>query len=106
MHALSNAYSRKLSSNLSLNESISQADTGFSERGCVGCRGCRYFILGYFVVGQIMRCADKIPMDKTPVKIVIEDKMLTILWDWEDKMLMLSKHLTYHTDDQVNRKSL
>ena len=35
--------------------------------GGVGCRGCRYFILGHFIAGHTMRrFADKIPVDKTP----------------------------------------
>ena len=44
----------------------------------------------------------KMPGDKMPVKIPGEDKMLAILWDREDKMSILSKHLIYHTDGQVN----
>ena len=52
-----------------------------------------------------MRCTDKIPVDKMPVRIAGEDKMLAILWDREGKMLIVSKHFIYHTDGQVNRKS-
>ena len=59
-------------------------------------------MLGHFVSGHIMRCMDKMLMDKTPVKIAMEDKMLTILWDREGKMLILSKHFIYRTDGQVN----
>ena len=64
-------------------------------------------MLGHFIAGQIMRCtdktpADKMPVDKTPVKIPGQDKKLSILWNREDKMLILSKHLLYHTDGQVN----
>ena len=52
----------------------SEADTGFPERGGVGCSGYGYFILGLSVVGQIMQCTDKMSVDKilgdqTPVKI-------------------------------------
>ena len=51
-----------------------EADTGFPERGGVGCRGYGYFILGLSVVGHITRCMDKMSVDKilgdqTPVKI-------------------------------------
>ena len=70
---------------------------------------CRYgyFILGHFIVGQIMRCKDKTPVDKmlvdkTPIKIAGEDKTLAILWDRKDKMPILSKHSLYRTDSQVN----
>ena len=54
--------------------SYSEADTGFPERGGVGCRGYGYFILGLSVVGHITRCTDKMSVDKilgdqTPVKI-------------------------------------
>ena len=48
---------------------LSEADTGFRERGGVGCRGYGYFILGHFVAGHITRCMDNILGDKTPVKI-------------------------------------
>ena len=70
-------------------QSKAEANTGFSERGAG--RGYGYFILGHFVVGQIMRCtdktqADKVLVDKTPVKIDGEDKTLAILWDRKDKM--------------------
>ena len=41
----------------------SDADTGFRERGGVGCRGYRYFILGHFVAGHITRCMDNILLD-------------------------------------------
>ena len=30
-----------------------EADTRFSEKGGVGCSGHGYFILGYFIVGQM-----------------------------------------------------
>ena len=45
------------------------------------CHACRYFILGHFVVGHIMRytdkmSADKILGDKMPVKIARGDKIL------------------------------
>ena len=51
-----------------------EADTGFPERGGVGCRGYGYFILGLSVVGHITRCTDKMSVDKIlgdqmPVKI-------------------------------------
>ena len=36
----------------------SEADTGFPERGDVGCRGYGYFILGHFVAGHIEQCMD------------------------------------------------
>ena len=54
------------------------------------CRRYGYFILGHFVVGHIMRCADKmltdkIPVDKTLVKIAREDKILAILLDGRTK---------------------
>ena len=45
---------------------------------------------------------DKMPLEKTPVKIAGEDKTLAILWDRKDKIPILSKHLLYHTDGQVN----
>ena len=45
----------------------------FPKGGGVGCRGYGYFILGLSVVGHIMRCTDKMSVDKilgdqTPVK--------------------------------------
>ena len=46
------------------------------------------------------------PVDKTPVKIAREGKMLAILWVREDKMPILSEHVKYCTEDQVNWKSL
>ena len=42
------------------------------------------------------------PVDKTPVKIASEGKMLAILWVREDKMPILSEHVKYCTDTQVN----
>ena len=48
-----------------------------------------------------MQCMDKIQVAKMPVKIEKEDKMLAILWDRADKMPILSKHFTYHTNGQV-----
>ena len=62
---------------------------------------------GYFVAGHITWCtdkmsADKILGDKTPVNIAWGDKMLAILRDKEGKMPILSKHLIYDTDGQVN----
>ena len=39
---------------------------------------------------------------QTKCQIAREDKMLAILWDREDKMLIVTKHLIYHTDGQVN----
>ena len=80
----------------------SEADTGFPERGGVGCRGYGYFILGHFVVGHIVRCTDKILGDKMPVEIARGNKMPAILWDREGKMPILSKHIIFDTDDQVN----
>ena len=80
----------------------SEADTGFRERGGVGCHGYGYFILGHFVAGHITRCMDNILGDKTSVKIARGDKMLAILWNREAKMPILSKHFIYDTDDQVN----
>ena len=49
----------------------------------MGCCGYGYFILGHFVAGHIMRCTDKMSVDKilgdkSPVKIAREDKMLCI----------------------------
>ena len=85
---------------------MSEADTGFRERGGVGCRRHGYIIPGYFVAGHIARCMDNILGDKTPVEIARGDKMLAILWNSEAKMPILSKHYIYDTDDQVNRKSL
>ena len=61
-----------------------------------------YFILGHFAAGHIMWCTDKLLVNKTPVKITKEDKMLTILWHGEGKMPILSKHSIYCTDGQVN----
>ena len=87
---------------------LTEADTGFSERGGVGCRGYGYFILGLSVVGHITRCTDKMTVDKilgdqTPVKIARGgDKMLSILWDREGKMPILTKHFTFDTDGQAN----
>ena len=86
-----------------------EADTGVSKSGGVGCHGYGYFTLKLFVAGQ--RCmdktlADKMRVDKTPVKIAGEDKMQAILWDRKDKMPILSKHLLYLTDGQVSRKRL
>ena len=83
-----------------------EADTGFSERGAVGCRGYGYFILGHFVAGHIMRCmdemwVDKILRDKTPVKLAREDKKLAILWNSEGKMPIVSKYFICHTHGQV-----
>ena len=57
--------------------------------------GNGYFMLGHFVAGHIMRCTDKMSVDKilgdkTPVKIAKGDKMLAILRDKEGKMPMLS----------------
>ena len=59
---------------LSYAMTYTEADTGFPERGGVGCRGYGYFILGLSVVGHITRCTDKMSVDKilgdqTPVKI-------------------------------------
>ena len=59
---------------VNLEECIPEADTGFPEKGGVGCRGYGYFILGLSVVGYITRCTDKMSVDKilgdqTPVKI-------------------------------------
>ena len=73
--------------------------------GC--CHGYGNFILGHFVKGQIMQCMDKTPadkmlVDKTPIKISGEDKTLAILWDRKDKMPILSKHLLYRTVGPVN----
>ena len=89
-----------------------EADTGFPERGGVGCRGYGYFILGLSVVGHITRCTDKMSVDKilgdqTPVKIARGgggggDKMLSILWDREGKMPILTKHFILDTDGQAN----
>ena len=83
---------------------LAEADTGFPERGGggVGCRGYGYFILGHFVVGHIVRCTDKILGDKMPVEIARGNKMPAILWDREGKMPILSKHIIFDTDDQVN----
>ena len=86
---------------------ITEADTGFPERGGVSCRGYRYFILGHFIAGHIMQCmdkmsADKILGDKTPVKIARGDKILAIFWDREGKMPVLTKHFIYNTDGHVN----
>ena len=69
--------------------------------------GIGSFMLGHFEAGHITRCtdkmwADKILGDKTPVKIARGDKMLPILRDKEGKMPILSKHLIYDTDGQVN----
>ena len=82
--------------------SSTEADTGFRERGGVGCRGYGYFILGNFVAGHMTRCLDNMLGDKTPVKIARGDKMPAILWNREAKMPILSKHFTYDSDDQVN----
>ena len=77
----------------------------------MGCRGYGYFILGLSVVGHITRCTDKMSVDKilgdqTPVKITRGggggDKMLSILWDREGKMPILTKHFIFDTDGQVN----
>ena len=87
---------------------LPEADTGFPERGGVGCRGYGYFILGLSVVGHITRCTDKMSVDKilgdqTPVKIARGgDKMLSILWDREGKMPILTKHFIFDTDGQAN----
>ena len=45
---------------------LSEAGTGFSERGGggLGCQGYGYFILKHFVIGQIMWCTDKNLADK------------------------------------------
>ena len=45
----------------------SEADTGFSERGSVGCPGMNIEYLGNFVAGHIMQYADKMPAYKMPV---------------------------------------
>ena len=86
-----------------------EADTGFPERGGVGCSGYGYFILGQFVAGHITQCTDKMSADKTlgdktPVKMpgVGDDKMMAILCDREGKMPILSKHFIYGTAGQVN----
>ena len=68
-------------------------------------------MLEHFEAGHIMRCTDKMSVDKilgdkTPVKIARGDKMLPILRDKEGKMPILSKHLIYDTDGQVNSKIL
>ena len=42
--------------------------------------------------------ADKVLVDKTPVKDAWEDKLLAILWDREGKILILSKHFIHHID--------
>ena len=60
---------------------MSEADTGFPERGGRGLSRVWIFILGPFVVGHITRCMDKMSTDKilgdkTPVKIARWDKML------------------------------
>ena len=75
----------------------------FPKGGGMGRRGYGYFILGHFVGGHVMRCTDiklvdKIMLDKKPVKNAWEDKILAILRDRDDKMLILSKHFIYHTD--------
>ena len=55
-----------------------------------------------------MWCTDKMSVDKTlgdKHQSKLQgggDKMMAILWDREDKMLILSKHLIYDTDGQVN----
>ena len=46
--------------------------------------------------------ADNMWVDQTPVKITGEDKTLAILWDRKDEMPIMSKHLLYRTDGQVN----
>ena len=58
-----------LKDTLSIEDDKSEADTGFRERGGVGCRGYGYFMLGHFVAGHITRCMDNILGDNTPVKI-------------------------------------
>ena len=44
----------------------------------------------------------QMPVDKILVQIARKDKMLAILWDREDKMPILSKHLIYCNDGRVN----
>ena len=46
--------------------------------------------------------ADKIMGDNAPVNIARGDKMLGILRDRESKIPILSKHLIYDTEGQVN----
>ena len=75
---------------------------GFLKREVVGCRVYGYFIHGQFVSEHIMPCTDKMPVEKTPDKIVRKDKMLAILWDMEKNMPILSKNLVCRTDGQVN----
>ena len=41
-------------------------------------------------------------VDKRRVKIAREDKILDALGDGEDKITVLSEHLIYCTDGQVN----
>ena len=73
----------------------------------MGCRRYGYFILGHFVVRHITwstgkMSADKTLWDKMPAKFARWDKMLSILWDREMPMPVLSKHFIYDTDGQVN----
>ena len=69
-----------------------------SRKGGRGLSRVWIFILGPFVAGHITRCMDKMSTgkilgDKTPVKIARWDKMLSILWDRESKIPILSKKL-------------
>ena len=47
--------------------------------------------ISYFVAGHIMQRVDKMLVDKTPVRIAKEDKMMVIFWP-----------KIYHADSQVN----
>ena len=68
----------------------------------MGCRGYGYFILGLSVVGHITRCTDKMSVDKIAKGGGGGDKMLSILWDREGKMPILTKHFIFDTDGQAN----
>ena len=73
----------------------------------MGCCGHEYFMLGHFVMGHIMRCTEEMPVDKMPVKIAREDKMLAILQDRDNNKPILSKHLIdYKPKKPIAEKSL
>ena len=65
------------------------------QRAGVGCYRYGYFIHGHFVLDISWGARTKCKWTKMPVKIAKEDIMLTILWNREYKMLILSTHLIH-----------
>ena len=95
--------------NLSTTTTTPEADTGYPERGGVGCRGYGYFILALSVVGHITRCTDKMSVDKilgdqTPVKIARRGRGQNAVhfMGQGGQNAYLKKHFIFDTDGQAN----